>query len=73
MKTGIVRNVENNLMYAYLGEDKYQNLITGKEGIVAPETAQKIFRINVEATYFYIHYQEQFLNLVKTFNLKIEK
>lgn len=69
---GIVRNHTNNELYRYLGNDEYQNLRTGKKGLVKPEVAEKIFRINVEATGICNEYPivEE---LIKTLNLKIEK
>jgi hypothetical protein len=46
----IVRNIQNNQLYQYLGGTKYKNLITGVEGEVADEVAKKLFRVNLEAT-----------------------
>jgi hypothetical protein len=46
----IVRNVQNDDLYEFLGEKKFKNIRTGKEGIVEDEMAQKIFKINLEAT-----------------------
>ena len=46
----IVRNIQNGDLYFYLGENKFKNIRTEKEGVVDDETARKIFRINVEAT-----------------------
>jgi hypothetical protein len=46
----IVRNIQNNQLYQYLGDSKYKNLITGVEGEVSDEMAKKIFKINLQAT-----------------------
>lgn len=46
----IVRNIQNNDLYRYLGGNKFRNLRTGKEGIIDDELAQKVFKINLEAT-----------------------
>ena len=46
----IVRNIQNNQIYQYLGGSKYKNLITGVEGEVSDEMAKKIFKINLQAT-----------------------
>jgi hypothetical protein len=46
----IVRNIQNNTFYRYLGDNKYRNLITGAEGEITEELARKIFKINVEMT-----------------------
>ena len=73
IKTGVLRNVENSKIYLYLGNDNYQNLVSGAEGIIAPDLAGKILKINVEATYFYLNYPEQFTNLVKSLKLKFDK
>jgi len=70
--SGIVRNITNNELYVYLGDNKYRNLRTGGEGEVTPNMAKKVFKINVECT---IIYNENPLleNLIKELNLKIEK
>jgi hypothetical protein len=46
----IVRNIQNNQLYQYLGGNKYKNLITGIEGEVSDDMAKKIFKINLQAT-----------------------
>lgn len=46
----VVRNVQNNQLYKYLGGNRFINIITGKEGEVADEVAQRIFKINIELT-----------------------
>lgn len=47
----IVRNIQNNDLYRYLGENKFRNIRTGHEGIIADEMARKVFKINVEMTF----------------------
>lgn len=46
----IVRNIQNDDLYRYLGENKFRNIRTGKEGVIDDETAKKVFKINFEAT-----------------------
>lgn len=46
----IVRNIQNNHLYRYLGDNKYKNLITGVSGEITEEVARKIFKINVQMT-----------------------
>lgn len=46
----IVRNIQTNDLYRYHGNDEYTNIRTGKRGNINPELAQKIFKINLEAT-----------------------
>ena len=69
----VCRNIQNNDLYKYISDTEWQNIRTGQIGVVPPETAQKIFLINTEATYLCIEYGEQFCNLIKTLNLKIDK
>ena len=54
----IVRNIQNNVLYRYLGENKYRNLITLEEGEVPEEKARELFKINIEATYILSEYPE---------------
>lgn len=54
----IVRNIQNNDLYRYLGENKFRNIRTGKEGVVDNETARKVFKINLEATEILNSYPE---------------
>lgn len=67
----IVRNIQNNDLYLYLGEDKYRNIRTQKEGVVLPEMAQTIFKINIEATHFYYE-NPLFEDLIHGLNLKFD-
>lgn len=62
----IVRNTQNNIYYRYLGDNKFRNLCTGEEGVVDPEKAQAIFRINLEATHIletYPHIEKMIFDL----------
>lgn len=68
----IVRNIQNNTFYRYLGDNRYRNLITGVEGEISEELARKIFKINVEMTALC----EEFPNiekLIKALQLKADK
>ncbi len=68
----IVRNIQNNQLYRYLGNNVFKNLITGKEGVVDDETARKIFRINIDATVIFEQYP-LCEKLVQSLYLKIDK
>ena len=68
----IVRNVQNNVLYRYLGENKYRNLITLEEGEVLEEKARELFKINIEATHILSEYPEV-EKMINKLKLKIEK
>lgn len=68
----VVRNIQNNDLYLFLGGNKFKNLRTGKEGEVDDETAQKIFKINIEATAI-INEFPAIETLINTLKLKIDK
>lgn len=67
----ICRNLQNNDLYRYLGGNKFRNVRTGAEGAVDDETAQKIFRINLEATAILNEYPVV-EELIKILNLKFD-
>lgn len=46
----IVRNIQNNNLYRYLGGNKYRNIMTGVEGEIDEAVASRIFKINLELT-----------------------
>lgn len=46
----IVRNIQNNMIYRYVGNDTYVNIVTGKSGEVSPDLARSIFKISLELT-----------------------
>lgn len=46
----VVRNIQNNQLYKYIGGKTYVNMITGKSGEVADDVAKRIFKINLSAT-----------------------
>lgn len=68
----IVRNIQNNRLYKYLGDDIYLNLATGAQGKIEPEVATPVFKINLEATELIGEYPI-IEDLIKALNLKIEK
>ena len=68
----IVRNIQNNILYRYLGENKYCNLITLQEGEVPEEKSREIFKINIEATSILNEYPE-IENMINQLQLKFEK
>jgi hypothetical protein len=68
----IVRNIQNNHLYRYLGGNRYRNLMTGVEGEIGEDMAQKIFKINLELT----ELCENFPNiekLIHSLKLKMDK
>ena len=68
----IVRNIQNNQLYRYLGDNKFRNIVTGKEGLVEDEKAREVFKINVEATAILNEYP-LVEELVEVLKLKIDK
>ena len=68
----VVRNISTNDLYLWLGDTKFRNLRTGVEGEVSEEKAQEVFKINLEATFFVTEFPIV-EDLIKTFNLKIDK
>ena len=46
----IVRNIQNNNLYRYLGGNTYRNIMTGVEGEIDEAVAARIFKINLELT-----------------------
>lgn len=68
----VVRNIQNNDAYEYLGENKYKNLRTGKSGEVDEETARKIFKVNLELTTMLNEYPE-LETAIQKLNFKIDK
>ena len=46
----VVRNIQNNQLYKYVGGSTYINVITGKAGEVSDDVAKRIFKINLSAT-----------------------
>jgi len=52
----IVRHKKTSVPYEYLGENRFVNLVTLKEGIVDDEKAREVFAINVEASQLFHEY-----------------
>ncbi len=46
----IVRNIQNNNLYRYLGGNTYRNIMTSVEGEIDEAVASRIFKINLELT-----------------------
>jgi hypothetical protein len=46
----VVRNVNTQDLYFYEGENSFENIRSGKKGVVSDAAAQKTFLINVEAS-----------------------
>jgi len=67
----VVRNVQNQDFYYYLGGNKFQNIRTGKEGMVSDEVAARAFKINLEAMEM-INEFPLIAELIKTLNLKFD-
>lgn len=68
----IVRNIQNNQLYRYLGDNKFRNIVTGREGLVEDEKAREVFKINVEATGILNEYP-LVEDLIEKLKLKIDK
>lgn len=68
----IVRNIQNNDLYRYHGNDEYENIRTGKRGVIDEEMAKRCFKINLEATELINEYPV-IEDLIKKLDLKIEK
>ena len=68
--SAIVRHKKTNLLYRYLGGNRYQNLITGVEGEVPDEIARNIFAISLDATEMLGKYKTIEL-LIRSLHLKI--
>jgi hypothetical protein len=68
----IVRNLQNDKLYEYLGEDTYRNIATGTIGKVDPDMAQRIFQINVAASKF-ISENPLIAEMITALNLKTTK
>lgn len=67
----IVRNIQNDIFYKYVGNDEWINLHTKKKGLVAPEKAKLVFRFNIEATLLCQAYPE-LENMIHILKLKLE-
>lgn len=68
----IVRNIKTNDLYRYIGNDQYTNIRTGVTGEIKPELAQKIFKINAEATDIFNEYP-QIEEMINKLGLKFSK
>lgn len=66
------RNIQNNDIYQYLGNDEYLNVRTGVKGKLEPELAQKVLKINLEATSLLSEYP-LLLELIKRLELKMDR
>lgn len=67
----IVRNIQNNDAYAFLGGNRFINLRTGKEGEVNEEKAKDVFKFNIEATEL-INEFPIIETMIKQLNLKFD-
>lgn len=67
----VVRNIKNDMLYFYCGNDEYENIVTGKKGIVEPEVARKNFKLNIEATQM-IFDNPNIADLIRSINLKMD-
>jgi hypothetical protein len=68
----VVRNIQNNQFYKYVGGSTYINVITGKSGEVPDDVAKRIFKINLDATDMFNKYPNVEL-LIKELELINEK
>lgn len=70
-KTAYVRNIKNNDLYEYLGNNKYRNIRTNSEGEVDEEKAIEIFKINLSATVLISEYP-MIEKLISKLGLKVD-
>ena len=68
----VCRNINSNDPYLYLSGNRWRNLRTGVEGEIPDETAQKVFKINLELTHFLAE-NPLVEDLIKSLNMKIDK
>lgn len=68
----VCRNINSNDSYLYLSGNRWRNLRTGVEGEIPDETAQKVFKINLELTHFLAE-NPLVEDLIRCLNLKIDK
>lgn len=67
----VVRNVQTDHLYFYLGNDEFENIITGNKGIVGEDKADKVFKFNVEATQM-INDNPVIADLIRSLKLKLD-
>ena len=67
----VVRNIQNNDFYQYLGENKFKNLRTGKEGVVSDEMAKDIFKVNLDASNL-INEHPMIAKMISQLNMKAD-
>ena len=68
----ICRNIQNNDLYEYVGENDFINLRTKKAGSVCDEQAKKVLKINIEASTL-INKYPIVKELISRLNLKYDK
>lgn len=67
----VVRNIQNNDLYFYAGDNRFENIRTGKDGIVDDDTAARIFKINTAASEILNEYP-LIGELIQKLNLKFD-
>lgn len=65
----VVRNVQNNEAYFYNGDSTFENIRSGKSGVIDDETAGRVFKINIEATEILNEYPVV-IEMIQKLNLK---
>jgi hypothetical protein len=65
----IVEHKSTKVLYAYKGQNIFENLVTGGSGEVSDEQAAKAFKLNVPITEMCNEYPLT-LDLIKKLNLK---
>lgn len=63
---------KSRVPYLYLGENKFRNAVTGKEGVVSDELAKEVFAIHPELNLLINEYPIV-EKLISVLELKIEK
>jgi len=67
----IVRHRKTSVPYEYIGENKFVNLVTLKEGFVEDEKAREVFAINAEATQIF-HEFPLVKQLISSLKMKLD-
>lgn len=65
----IVQHKTSGTLYRYLGEDNYENILTGAKGVVSAEDAKKVFLFCVDLSQMAFDYPNV-VGLIKIFGLK---
>lgn len=68
----LCRHKKTSLIYEFLGENLFRNVITGKTGTVPDELAREIFVFNLELSMMVVD-NPVILEMIKRLGLRVEK